>query len=227
MYTLKMIFNRGWSPIVITVLAIMGLVWQWSVWALATGLVVILVIGLIVAAVNARERELERLSQRLRQLIGYFNRRFMGTSSLSIFAMINSLFNVDDPKLWDWARSCDMSQRIFNTWCSSFVGRAENDIKIRRFDIFLRTYLNELWQMNDHYYEFVEQFYEIASKVEIPKEASDQYGRFVTEYNAFAQDFRESVSELKCFTKTGIEPPSVKFAKEISVAPSKGLALES
>jgi hypothetical protein len=194
----------------------MGLVWEWSIWALASSLIVILVIGLVMEAIGARERELERLSIGLRQLVGYFNRRFMGTSSLSIFAIIDSLFNIDDPKLWEWARSCDMSQRIFNTWCNNFVGRVENDIRTRRFDIYLRTYLNELWQMNDHYYEFVEQFHEIANKVEVPREAVDQYRRFVAEYNAFTQDFRENISELRRVTKTGIEPPSVKFAKELS-----------
>jgi len=196
-------------------LAIIGLIYEWSIWALAPALVIILVIGLVVAAIGVKEKELERLSLRLRQLAGYFNRRFMGDSSLSIFAIIDSLFNIDDPKLWDWARACDMSQRIFNTWCSSFAGRVESDIRVRRFDVYLRTYLNELWQMNDHYYEFIEQFYEIAAKVEIPQEAIDQYRRFVVEYNAFVQDFRDNISELRKVARTGIEPPSVKFAKEL------------
>jgi hypothetical protein len=196
-------------------LAIIGLIYEWSIWALAPALVVILVIGLVVAAIGVKEKELERLSLRLRQLAGYFNRRFMGDSSLSIFAIIDSLFNIDDPKLWDWARACDMSQRIFNTWSNSFAGRIESDIRARRFDVYLRTYLNELWQMNDHYYEFIEQFYEIAAKVEIPREAIDQYGRFVAEYNAFVQDFRDIISELRKVARTGIEPPSVKFAREL------------
>jgi len=141
----------------------------------------------------------------------------MGSSSLSIFAIIDSLFNIDNPKLWDWARACDISQRIFNTWCSSFISRVESDIRTRRFDIYLRTYLNELWLVNSHYFEFVEQFYEVAAKVEIPRETIDQYNRFVMEYNAFAQDFRDNISELKKVARTEIEPPSVKFAKELSV----------
>ena len=215
MYLFRMIITRGWSPILITALAVIGLIYEWSIWALAPALVIILVIGLVVAAIGVREKELERLSLMLRQLAGYFNRRFMGDSSLSIFVIIDSLFNIDDPKLWDWARACDMSQRIFNTWCSSFAGRMESDSRVRRFDVYLRTYLNELWQMNDHYYEFIEQFYEIAAKVEIPREAIDQYGRFVAEYNAFVQDFRDNISELRRVARTGIEPPSVKFAREL------------
>ncbi len=215
MYLFRMIITRGWSPILIVALAIIGLRYEWSIWALAPALVIILVIGLVVAAIGVREKELERLSLRLRQLAGYFNRRFVGSSSLSIFVIIDSLFNIDDPKLWDWARACDMSQRIFNTWCSNFAGRVESDIRARRFDVYLRTYLNELWQMNDHYYEFIEQFYEIAAKVEIPREAIDQYGRFVAEYNAFVQDFRDNISELRKVARTGIEPPSVKFAREL------------
>ena len=217
MYLLRTVITWGWCPILITALAVIGRIYEWSVWALTPALIIILVIGLVVAAIGAKERELERLSLRLRQLAGYFNRRFVGSSSLSIFAIIDSLFKVDDPKLWGWARACDMSQRIFNTWSSSFVGRVESDIRTRRFDIYLRTYLNELWLVNSHYYEFIEQFYEIAANVEIPREAIDQYNRFVAEYNAFAQDFRDNIGELRKVAKTEIEPPSIKFAKELAV----------
>ena len=109
-----------------------------------------------------------------------------------------------------------MSQRIFNTWCDSFIGRVESDIRTRGFGIYLRTYLNELWLINSHYYELVEQFYEIAAKVEIPRETVDQYNRFVMEYNAFVQDFRDNIGELRKIAKTQIESPSVKFARELS-----------
>jgi len=218
MYALKTLINWGWCPILITALAVIGRINEWSIWALALVLVIILVIGLVVAIIGAKEKELEHSSLRLRQLAGYFNRRFMGNSSLSIFAIIDSLFNIDNPKLWDWARACDISQRIFNTWCNSFIGRVESDIRTRRFNVYLHTYLNELWLVNSHYYEFIEQFYEVAKTVEIPKETIDQYNRFVVEYNAFAQDFRDNISGLKKVAKTEIEPPSVKFAKELSVA---------
>ena len=216
MHVLKTIVNRGWSPILITVLAVAVYIYEWPIWGLAPALGIILVIGLVVAVIEAREKRLELSSLRLRQLAGYFNRRFVGNSSLSIFVVIDGLFNIDNPKLWDWVRACDMVQRIFNTWCSSFIGRVESDIRTKKFDVHLRTYLNELWLVNSHYFEFVEQFYEVASKVEIPQETIDLYNRFVTEYNAFAQDFRDNISELKEVTKTGIEPPSVKFAKELS-----------
>ncbi len=220
MYLLRTVITWGWCPILITALAVASIYkWpiEWPIGVIGPLLIITLVIGLVVAVIGAKERELERLSLRLRQLAGYFNRRFMGSSSLSIFAIIDSLFKIDDPKLWDWARACDMSQRIFNTWSSSFVGRVESDIRTRRFDIYLRTYLNELWLVNSHYYEFIEQFYEIAANVEIPREAIDQYNRFVAEYNAFAQDFRDNISELRKVAKTEIEPPSVKFAKELAV----------
>ena len=217
MYILKTIINWGWCPILITALAVVGYLYEWPIEVLAPGLIIILVIGLVVAAISAREKELVRLSQKIKQLAGYFNRRFMGNSSLSIFALIESLFNVDNPKLWDWARACDISQRVFNTWCSSFIGRVESDIRTRRFTVYLRTYLNELWLVNSHYYEFVEQFHEIAKQIEMPQETIDQYNRFVMEYNAFAQDFRDSISELRKIARTEIEPSSVKFAEELSV----------
>jgi len=213
---LRTIINWGWSPVLITALAVLGFIYEWPIELVAPLLGVILVIGLVVAVIGARERQLELSSLRLKQLAGYFNRRFTGNSSLSIFAIIDSLFKVDNSQLWDWARACDMSARIFNTWCNSFISRLESDIRTRGFSAYLRTFLNELWLINSHYYEFVEQFYEIAEKVEIPPETIDQYNRFVMEYNSFAQNFMDSIAELKKVAKTEIEPPSVKFARELS-----------
>ncbi len=217
MHVLRAVINRGWSPILITALAVVGFIFEWEIWIFAPVLGLILVIGLVVAARGAKERELELSLLRLRQLAGYFTRRFMGNSSLSIFAIIDSLFNIDNPKLWDWARACDISQRIFNSWCNSFISRVESDIGTKRFDVYLRTYLNELWLVNSHYYELVEQFYELAEKVEIPQETIGNYNRFVMEYNAFVQDFRDTISELRKVAETAIEPPGVKFAKELLV----------
>ena len=218
MRVLRAVINRGWCPILITALAVVGFIFEWEIWVVAPVLGVILVIGLVVTVRSAKEKGLELSFLRLRQLAGYFTRRFMGNSSLSIFAIIDSLFNIDNPKLWDWARTCDISQRIFNSWCNSFISRVENDIGTRRFNVYLHTYLNELWLVNSHYYELVEQFYELAEKFEIPRETIDHYNRFVMEYNAFVQDFRDNISELKRVAETAIEPPSVKFAKELSVA---------
>ena len=212
---LRTIVSWGWSPILITALAVIGYIYEWPIEILAPVLIIILVIGLVMVATGVREKEVEQLSRKIRQLSGYFNRRFAGNSSLSIFTIIDSLFKVDNPKVWDWARACDVSKRIFNTWCDSFISRVESDVRMRGFTVYLRTYLNELWLINNHYYEFVEQFYEIAEKVETPRETIDQYNRFVVEYNAFVQNFQDSISELKKIARTEIEPPSVKLAKEL------------
>jgi hypothetical protein len=216
MYVLRTIVNWGWCPILITALAVVGCIFEWPIGVIAPISGVILVIGLVMAITGAKEKELEQSSLRLRQLAGYFNRRFMGDSSLSIFVIIDSLFTIDNPKLWEWARACDTSQRVFNSWCNSFITRVESDLRTRRFDVYLRIYLSELWLVTSRYSEFVEQFYEVAGKVVLPRETIDQYNRFVMEYNAFAQNFRDSISELKRVTEIGIEPPSVKFANEIS-----------
>lgn len=212
---LRTVLNWAWAPALITLVAVLGLVFKWPVQVVAPVLGAILVIGLVVVAVAARGRELETSAQRLRQLAGYFTRRFTGNSSLSIFAIINDLFKVDNPQLWDWARACDMAQRVFNTWCDSFISRVESDIRNRTFGAFIRLYLNELWQLNTHYYEFVVQFYEIAEKIEIAPETLEQYNRFVAEYNAFVQDFQGTIAELKRVPRTQIEPPSVKLAREL------------
>jgi len=212
---LRTVVYYGWAPILITALAIIGYIYEWPIEAIATILGIILVVGLAIVAVGAREKQLERSSHKLKELAGYFNRRFMGESSLSIFAIINSLFKTDNAKLWDWARACDMSQRVFNTWCGSFTNRLEVDTKTGRFGIYLRSYLNELWLITDLYYEYIEQFHEIAEKIELPRETLDQYDKFVMEYNTYIVQFQELVSELKKFARTEIEPPSIKAANEL------------
>ncbi len=215
---LKTIVSRGWYPALITVIAVVGLVRKWPIEAVAPTLIVILGIGLVVAIIKVKKNELELQSIRLRQLAGYFNRRFMGNSSLSIFAIIDSLFSVDNPKIWDWARACGMSQRIFDTWTNNFTTRVEGDFRTRKFTVFLHTYLNELWSINSHYHEFTEQFYEVAEKFEVTPEIVGQYNRFAVEYNVFVQSFRDTITELRNVARTEIEAPSVKFARELPEA---------
>ena len=213
----RSVSNWIWCPIIITVLALVALRYEWPISASAPVLITILVIGLTMSVSGARRKELELSLLKLRQIAGYFNRRFMGDSSLSIFAIIDSLFRIDNPQLWDWARACDMSRRVFNTWCKSFLDRVESDVQSGRLETYLHTYLNELWLMNGHYYEFTEQFYEVAEKVKLPQETIAQYNRFVMEYNAFAQEFRDNISHFKKITRTEIEPPSVRFARELAL----------
>ena len=215
MYVLKTVVNRGWYPALITVLAVAGYIYGWPVEVVAPTLIIILAIGLFVSVIRAREKQLRLSAMKLEQMAEYFTRRFTGDSSISIFIIIDNLFSIEDPKLWEWARACDMSQRIFNGWCSSFVNRVKGDIGLRKFADYLYTYLNELWLIISRYYEFIEQFYEVAEKVEMPPEFADQYNKFVMEYNAFVQSFRENITELKTVARTGIEPPSVKLAKEL------------
>lgn len=209
------LLSWGWSPLLITVLALIGLIFEWPIGVMAPLLVVILVIGLVTAASSAREKRLEQLVLRLNELGGHFNRRFMGESSLSIFVVIRTLLTTDNARVWAWARECEVAQRIFNTWANSFATRLESDIRGRRFGTYLRTSLNELWLLVTLYYEFVEQFTEVAEKIELPPETMELYNRFAVEYNAFIQDFRDSIAELREFARTEIEPPSVGFAREL------------
>ena len=212
---LKAIINWAWCPVVITALAVVAFIYNWPIEAIIPSLVVIFGIGLVLTIIRAKKNELELLSARLRQLAGYFNRRFTGNSSLSIFAVIDSLYGIDNPQVWEWARACTTSQRIFDTWSDSFINRVESDFRTRKFSYYLHTYLNELWSINSHYHEFIEQFYEVSEKFETPQETIDQYNRFVIEYNAFVQSFRDAITELKTASRTEIEPPSVKFAREL------------
>lgn len=212
---LKTIVFWGWSPILITTVAVTGIYYNWEIWQVATLAGFILILGLIMLVISTGEQRMESHSIRLKHLTGYFNRRFMGTSSLSIFAIIDTLFSLDDPQLWDWARACDMSARIFNAWCDSFTERIEEDRRAGRFRIYIRTYLNELWLINSYYYEFIEQFHEIAEKLEISPATREQYNRFVLEYNSFTQNFREHLAELKKQALTEIDPPSVKLAQSL------------
>ena len=215
----RAIINWGWCPALITALAVVGFVLQWPIEAVIPVLVVILGLGLVLVIIGAKKSQLELSLLKLSQLAGHFNRRFAGNSPLSIFAIIDSLFSQENPKIWDWARACGMSQRIFDDWFNNFIIRLESDTRTRKLPKYLYSYLNELWTINSHYYEFIDQFHDIAKSFEIPREATDQYNKFVVEYNAFVQEFQDNISELRKVVKTGIEPPSVKLAKEL--APSK------
>ena len=212
----KTIINRGWYPTLITAIAIISLIYEISINVIIPTLVGLLCIGLIMVIINARRNELERQSIRLTQLATYFNRRFMGNSSLSVFAVIDGLFSVEDPKVWDWARACEMSHRIFDTWSDNFATRVESDLRGRRYNAFIQTHLNELWAINNHYYDFTEQFCEIADKFEISQDIIDQYNRFAVEYNTFVENFRNTLTELKNIARTQIEAPSVKTVREIT-----------
>jgi hypothetical protein len=212
---LRTIVIWGWSPVFIAAVALVGLRYNWPFGLLATFLGVLLVAGFVAAVLRESDKQLEAIAMRLRQQAGYFSRRFTGTSSLSIFAIIDTLFNLDDPQLWDWARSCDMCARLMDTWFDSFIHRIESDTSAGRFSIYIRVYLNELWILNNHYYEFIEQFYEIAEKIDIPPSTSDHYNRFAAEYNIFVQNFRETIADLKGIISTDIEPPGVKMANEL------------
>jgi hypothetical protein len=211
----KTLISRGWYPALITAIAVVGIIYNISINILVPTLVIILCLGLIINIITARKSELERQAVKLTQLTTYFNRRFMGNSSASVFAVIEGLFSLEDPKIWDWARACGMSQRIFDTWSDHFSTRAESDLRARRYSVFLHTHLDELWAINNHYHEYTEQFCEIAEKYDISVETVEHYNRFAAEYNAFVQNFRETITELRNVARTQIEAPSVKLAREL------------
>ncbi|MFA5315951.1 MAG: hypothetical protein WC369_00845 [Dehalococcoidales bacterium] len=216
MYLLRTIRDWGWSLLVLGALAILALVFEWPLWILATTVAIVIVLSLFSGVTSARQKDLSLSLWDLRQLVGHFNRRFLGDSPIAIFAVINSLLDTENQEIWNWARTCDMSRRVLTAWGQSFHTRMENDVRTRRFD--LHTYLNELWLLNNQYYEFVVQLYEVARKTSLSPETRQLYQRFLTEYNAFAQNFRENLSKLKKVSQTGIEPPSVNMAKELPVA---------
>jgi hypothetical protein len=208
---------RGWFPVLITTLAVVSLVFYDDIsYTIAIPvLVAILCIGLVIIMIIARKDELGRQAMKITQLATQFNRRFMGNSSISVFALIDSLFSLENSKIWEWARACAMSQRIFDTWTTNFATRIESDLRSRRYTIFLHTHLNELWSINNHYYEFTEQFYEITQKYEVPKDVISQYNKFAVEYNAFVQSFRDIITELRNIARTQIEAPGIKFVPEL------------
>ena len=210
-----MLVRFVWIPVVMAALAVVGYLYLWPLEMLATILFILVLIGILMAVSYDKERKLEHSLLKLKELGAYFTHRFAGNSSLSIFAVIDGLFNVDNPRLREWVRGCSMSHLIFNAWCDGFIGRMESDSRAGRLSIYMRTYLRELWSLVIHYQEFIEQFYEVTEKAEVSQETIDQYNRFVMEYNSFVQRFREYIGELRGVDKTEVEPPSVKLAKEL------------
>jgi len=215
---MRYFFKAAWSPTLITVLAIIGYLYEWPVEILGPTLVLVLVIGLITLSESSRDRKLEHLSFRLRELTGYFYRRFAGSSSLSIFAIINSLSSLDNPRVLEWVGACNTSEVVFNAWGNGFTSRVESGARGARFSSYISAHLGELWSLVTHYHEFVEAFYEVAVKMDVPQETLEHYNRFSVEYNSFVQSFQTYISELRSAAMTEIEPPSIKLAREL---PSK------
>jgi hypothetical protein len=208
------VISRGWFPLLVTAVAAAGIYYDVSINIVVPVLAGLLCVGLAALIINTRKGQLELLSMKLTQLAEYFNRRFMGHASFTIFTVIEGLFGVENKTIWEWARACDMSKRIFDSWSDSFTSRVESDLRARRFANFLQTHLNELWSLNNHYYEFVEQFHQITAKYEVPPNVVEDYRKFVLEYNGFVERFREAITELRKVARTHLEAPGVKLAPE-------------
>ncbi len=216
MHAIKAVFTKGWAAMLIAALAIAGFLLEWPMEAFIAGIASVLIITLALSAVAAREKMLDDSAESLKELSEYFYHRFMGESSLSIFAIINSLFKTDNTKLWEWARSCDNAQRVFNNWCDSLNTRLETDHRTRRFSTYLRISTKELWLMVNMYQEYIQQFAEVANHMELPVAYSTQYRHFCVEYNTFVGQFRDLLAGLRKVARIEIEPPSVKMAPELN-----------
>ena len=107
---LKAVITWAWCPALLTALAVAGLVLKLPIEAVVPALIITFAIGLVTVIIGYRRNQLEHASLRISQLAGYFNRRFTGNSPISIFVVIDGIFQIDNPKLWDWARACDMSR---------------------------------------------------------------------------------------------------------------------
>ena len=213
----KALVTRGWLPTIITAVAVVSLVLYEDISynIIVPVLVGILLVGLVIIMITSRKDELERQAMKITQIVVHFHRRFMGNSSVSIFATIENLFGMDNTTIWEWARGCGMSQRIFDTWATNFTTRVESDFRSRRYKLFLHTHLNEFWAINNHYYEFIEQFNEIAQKYEIPRNVITQYNKFAIEYNTFVESFRVTITELRKIARIQIEAPGIRLAPEL------------
>lgn len=208
------------SAVVIAGTAVAGLFYRWPLEILVPVLSVLFLAGILVTFSYYNTVKLKNSLWKLKEFGVYFVHRFAGNSSQSIFAIINSLFNIDNAGLQEWVRACNMSQQVFNAWCNGFVIRIENDSKATRYNVYISIYLHELWSLAVHYQEYIEQFCTAAEKIGIQQETVDQYNRFLAEYNPFVQKFREYIGNLKKANKTEIEPPSVELFKELPVKPS-------
>ena len=220
---LKNIIVWIWSPIIMLGIAIGGMLAGWESWITVVLMSVVLVAGVAVAIITAAERENEKISGNIRQLASHFTRRFGGESSYSIFAIIRELFRTQDPELWEYAHSCEQTERVYNTWSENFISRMETDSATGRYTLYIRRHLQELWMLNNHYHEYIEQLRDIAEKVNLPTEMIEQYNRFSAEYNSFVNSFREIISSGHKSGKTNLEANSVKDAIYVGATTVPGL----
>ncbi|MCL2474935.1 MAG: hypothetical protein FWF37_02230 [Chloroflexi bacterium] len=208
----KNLFVWLWSPILMLLIGVVGNLAEWENWLTLGLMSAVMLIGIAVAIITAQERANEKISDRIRQVSGYFTRRFGGESSYSVFAIIRELFRTKDPELWEYAHACEQTERVYNTWCENYISRIETDSATGRFAIYIRRYLQELWMLNSLYHEYIEQLRDIAEKVELPTEMIEQYNRFSAEYNSFTNSFRELINLAVKSGKTELDANSVKDA---------------
>jgi len=201
-----------WSPILMLLVSAVGILAEWESWLTLVLMGAVMLVGVAIAIITAQERQNEKISDRIRQISGYFTRRFGGESSYSVFAIIRELFRTKDPELWEYAHACEQTERVYNTWCENYISRLETDSATGRFAIYIRRYLQELWMLNNLYHEYIEQFRDIAEKVELPTEIIEQYNRFSAEYNSFTNSFRELINLALKSGKTELDANSVKDA---------------
>lgn len=192
----------------------LSLPWPNELVAAALGAVLIIV-AVSLLWIFGRKRQ-QRSAIKLRDLATYFTRRFAGTSSLTVFSVIESLSDIDQPGVRDWVHHCSVNKRIFNAWCEGLTGRIESDGHAAGLVRSSHVYLRELWSMATQYQEFVEHLYEVAMTGRLPSDAVDRYNKFVAEYNPFVQRLQDYIGEQRSAHKTGIEPASVKLAREIA-----------
>ena len=69
MYAFRAIGEKGWCPILITALAIVGCIFEWPVMVLVPVIAIILVVGLVLFALGAREKELEQASHAIAEFL--------------------------------------------------------------------------------------------------------------------------------------------------------------
>lgn len=210
------VFKWTWPAILITIVAACGYAFSWPIGIFASALGILLVTSLIWAHINVRDNEAIAFSRRIKDLTGYFHRRFMSNSPLSIFSLATALFETRDQRLWEWARACSMSEHIFDTWCESFLVRMEVDSRTNHLVVYLRHNTSELWTMVCRYHELVEQFRDIGEKANIPADAITAYNTFVVEYNTFIRELQAFLSELRNKGYSEIEPPSLRLAHELT-----------
>jgi hypothetical protein len=184
-------------------------------------------IGILIVEENRERRRTHQekqvqIASKLKELAQDFRGRFVPNSSAySIFRLVDDMRGAkpEEKEYLAWAQGCNLGRDFLTYWATYLIERLSFIIESKPSQ---RKELSERFEefrcMNHSYFQLVRAFREKANVLQIPKNLEDEYNKFVTEYNEFVRNLRNTVAEASGVLHLSVDPKSIEFADELHPA---------